>query len=45
MAPLSAPAQHKAMAIKIREVAVTSFSATREAEGIEATYQELWNRG
>ena len=42
---LSTPAQHQTMATKAREVAVTSFSATREAEGIEAVYQELWTRG
>ena len=42
---LSDPDQHQAMCQKAREVAVNSFSALREAQGIEAVYQDLWAKG
>lgn len=45
LALLNDPERHQAMCHKAREVALTSFSATREADGIEAVYQELWSRG
>lgn len=42
---LSDSARYQAMSTKAREVAVESFSAAREAQGIEAVYQELWAKG
>ncbi len=45
LALLSDPDRHQTMCQKARQVAVESFSATREADGIEAVYQELWSRG
>ncbi|MEP2718782.1 glycosyltransferase family 4 protein [Pseudophaeobacter sp.] len=45
LALLQDPQQHQAMCKKAREVAVESFSAAREAQGIEAVYQELWAKG
>jgi mannosyltransferase len=37
--------RHAALAAAAREVAGHSFSAAREAAGIEAVYQQLWDRG
>lgn len=45
LALLSDPDQHRAMCQKAHDIAVNSFSATREAQGIEAVYQELWTKG
>lgn len=45
LALLCDPSRHQAMSHKAREVAVKSFSASSEAQGIEAVYQELWARG
>lgn len=45
LALLADPDQHLAMCHKAREVAEASFSAAREADGIEAVYQELWAKG
>lgn len=45
LALLSDPDRHQAMCARARDVAINSFSATREAEGIEAVYQELWSKG
>jgi len=35
---------HGAAALAAREIAVESFSAAREAAGIEAVYQQLWSQ-
>ncbi len=45
LALLGDAARHQAMCLKARDVALTSFSAAREAQGIEAVYQELWRQG
>lgn len=45
LALLRDPTRHSAMCHKARDVAVASFSAAREAQGIEAVYQELWRNG
>lgn len=42
---LSDPGRHAALAAAARDVAEHSFSAASEAAGIEAVYQELWQRG
>ncbi len=42
---LQDPARYQAMCHKARDVAIASFSAAREAQGIEAVYQELWRKG
>ncbi|WP_122075254.1 glycosyltransferase family 4 protein [Pseudophaeobacter sp. EL27] len=39
------PDRYQAMCNRAREVAVDSFSASHEAQGIEAVYQELWAKG
>lgn len=45
LALLSDPDLYRAMSAKAREVAIRSFSAAREAQAIEAVYQELWTKG
>jgi mannosyltransferase len=39
------PARHAQMAQDARDIALHSFSARAEAEGIEAVYQALWSKG
>lgn len=45
LALLCDPDQHQAMSRSAHDIAVNSFSVTREAQGIEAVYQELWAKG
>ena len=42
---LSDPARHVQMARDARDIALHSFSARAEADGIEAVYQALWSEG
>lgn len=42
---LSDPAAHAAAALTARTVAVTRFSASREAEAIAQVYEDLWAQG
>jgi len=42
---LADPARHATMSAAAREIAVESFSARAEAEGIEAVYRALWAEG
>lgn len=40
---LNEPDRHRTMALAARDIAETSFSATTEAAGIDAVYQQLWS--
>lgn len=42
---LGDPDRHQSLSTNARETAIKSFSAAREALGIEAVYQELWAKG
>jgi mannosyltransferase len=42
---LTDEARHRAASLAAREIAVSQFSAAREADGIAAVYEDLWNNG